>query len=131
MFEARRAGLAPIDETKFARAFRYYRHRFQARPLFGQVSWLAQACLAWWRVKADPLLAELACEIADWILRFQQQKSGAFLNDHQSDTPGYTTALPIWRASPPRPAWRDARGTRFASANTLMRAGADSSSWTA
>jgi hypothetical protein len=90
---AARAGLAPIDETKFARAFRYYRHRFQARPRFGQVSWLAQACLAWWRVKADPRLAALACEIADWILGFQQQKSGAFLNDHQSDTPGYTTAL--------------------------------------
>jgi orotate phosphoribosyltransferase/AMMECR1 domain-containing protein len=90
---AARARLAPIDEAKFARAFRYYRHRFEARPRFGQVSWLAQACLAWWRVKADPRLAELAYEIADWILGFQQQKSGAFLNDHQFDTPGYTTAL--------------------------------------
>ena len=88
-----RAGLTPIDETKFARAFRYYRHRFLARPRFGQVSWLAQACLAWWRIKADPCFAELALAIADWILGFQQQKSGAFLNDHQSDTPGYTTAL--------------------------------------
>jgi orotate phosphoribosyltransferase len=90
---AARAGLAPIDETKFQRAFRYYRHRFQARPRFGQVSWLAQTCLAWWRIKADSCLAELAFEIADWIVGFQQQKSGAFLNDHQSDTPGYTTAL--------------------------------------
>jgi orotate phosphoribosyltransferase/AMMECR1 domain-containing protein len=87
------AGLTPVDETKFARAFRYYRHRFHARPRFGQVSWLAQACLAWWRVKADRCLADLAFDIADWILGFQQQKSGAFLNDHQSDTPGYTTAL--------------------------------------
>ena len=90
---AARAGLAPIDETKFARAYRYYRHRFHARPRFGQVSWLTQACLAWWRVKADPGLADLAFEISDWVLGFQQQKSGAFLNDHQSDTPGYTTAL--------------------------------------
>jgi hypothetical protein len=57
------------------------------------VSWLAQACLAWWRVNADRCLADLAFDIADWILGFQQQKSGAFLNDHQSDTPGYTTAL--------------------------------------
>jgi hypothetical protein len=90
---AMRAGLTPIDEVKFARAFRYYRHRFRARPHFGQVSWLAQACNAWWRIKPDPCLADLAFEVADWILGFQQEKSGAFLNDHQSDTPGYTTAL--------------------------------------
>jgi orotate phosphoribosyltransferase len=88
-----RAGLTPIDEVKFARAFRYYRHRFRARPNLGQVSWLAQACLAWWRVSPDPDFAELAFEIVDWVLQFQQEKSGAFLNDHQSDTPGYTTAL--------------------------------------
>jgi orotate phosphoribosyltransferase/AMMECR1 domain-containing protein len=90
---AARTGLTPVDPVKFARAFRYYRHRFRARPRFGQVSWLAQACLAWWRIKPDPCLADLALEIADWILQFQQDKSGAFLNDHQSDTPGYTTAL--------------------------------------
>ncbi len=88
-----RAGLTPVDEVKFARAFRYYRHRFHARPQFGQVSWLAQACNAWWRIKPDPCFAELAFEVADWIRGFQQEKSGAFLNDHQSDTPGYTTAL--------------------------------------
>ena len=88
-----RVGLTPIDEVKFGRAFRYYRHRFRARPHFGQISWLAQACNAWWRIKPDPCLADLAFEVADWILGFQQEKSGAFLNDHQSDTPGYTTAL--------------------------------------
>src|ERR1700733_3034297 len=88
-----RMGLTPIDEVKFARAFRYYRHRFRARPNLGQVSWLTQACLAWWRVSPNPDFAELAFEIVDWVLQFQQQKSGAFLNDHQSDTPGYTTAL--------------------------------------
>jgi orotate phosphoribosyltransferase/AMMECR1 domain-containing protein len=88
-----RAGLTPVDQVKFVRAVRYYRHRFRAQPRFGQVSWLAQACLAWWRIQPDPRLADLALEIADWILRFQQEKSGAFLNDHQSDTPGYTSAL--------------------------------------
>ena len=88
-----RAGLTPMDEAKLARAFRYYRHRFRNRPHFGQVSWLAQACHAWWRVKPDPCFADLAFEVADWVLQFQQKKSGAFLNDHQSDTPGYTTAL--------------------------------------
>ena len=90
---ALRVGLTSIDEVKCARAFRYYRHRFRARPHFGQVSWLAQACLAWWRVKPDPEFAELAFEIVDWVLHFQQLKTGGCLNDHQSDTPGYTTAL--------------------------------------
>lgn len=88
-----RARLTPIDGVKFKRAFRYYRHRFRARPRFGQVSWLAQASLAWWRVQADPCLAEFGGEIAGWILGFQQHKTGAFINDHQSDTPGYTSAL--------------------------------------
>ncbi|HEY4973691.1 MAG TPA: AMMECR1 domain-containing protein, partial [Steroidobacteraceae bacterium] len=91
--EAVRAGLTINDEAKLARAFRYYRHRFRHLPRFGQVSWLAQACKAWWRVSPDARYTDLAFEIADWIISFQQRKSGAFLNDHQSDTPGYTTAL--------------------------------------
>jgi hypothetical protein len=90
---ATRAGLTRIDEAKLSRAFRYYRHRFRNRSHFGQVSWITQACHAWWRVKPDPDFTELAFDVADWILRFQQEKSGAFLNDHQSDAPGYTTAL--------------------------------------
>ena len=32
-------------------------------------------------------------EIADWLLGYQQDKTGAFINDHQADTPGYTTAV--------------------------------------
>ncbi|MGA2289721.1 AMMECR1 domain-containing protein [Bradyrhizobium sp.] len=88
-----RAGLTAIDEAKLARAFRYYQHRFRNLPRFGQVSWLTQACKAWWQVNPDPCFADLAFEVADWILCFQQNKTGAFLNDHQSDTPGYTTAL--------------------------------------
>jgi len=90
---AARAQLTPVDEAKLSRAFRYYRDRFRNRPHFGQVSWLAQACRAWWQVAGERCFAELAFEVADWILRFQQGKTGAFLNDHQSDTPGYTTAL--------------------------------------
>ena len=90
---AARAGLTAVDEVKLGRAFRYYRHRFRARPHFGQVSWLTQACRAWWLVAHERCYAELAFEIADWIRDFQQQRTGAFLNDHQSDTPGYTTAL--------------------------------------
>src|SRR3569832_1722662 len=32
-------------------------------------------------------------KIADWLLGYQQDKTGGFINDHQSDTPGYTTAV--------------------------------------
>jgi AMMECR1 domain-containing protein len=90
---ATRAGLCAVDAGKLAAALRYNRHRFRARPRFGQVSWLMQACGAWWRATGDRQFAALAFEIGDWILGFQQQRTGAFLNDHQSDTPGYTSAL--------------------------------------
>jgi hypothetical protein len=32
-------------------------------------------------------------EIADWLLGYQQDKTGGFINDHQTGTPGYTTAV--------------------------------------
>ena len=53
---------------------------------------MTQACCRLWRVRPEAEFAALAFEIVDWILGFQQ-KSGAFLNDHQPDTPGYTSAL--------------------------------------
>lgn len=85
--------LTTCDDAKLSRAFRYYRHRFRHKPDFGQVSWITQACCALWRLRPEPEFAELAFEIVEWVLQFQQLKSGAFLNAHQSDTPGYTTAL--------------------------------------
>ena len=124
-----RAGLTPIDEVKFARAFRYYRHRFRARPHFGQVSWLAQACNAWWRIKPDPCFADLAFEVADWIRGFQQEKSGAFLNDHQSDTPGYTTALYLEGLAAAACLARST-GEQQRHRDYMNRAGADFNSWT-
>jgi hypothetical protein len=92
-----REGLTALDEPRLMRAFRYYRRRFRARPHFGQVCWLVQCCAAWWTVRPDPDFAELAFEVTDWVLRFQQGKTGAFINDHQSDTPGYTSALYLRR----------------------------------
>jgi orotate phosphoribosyltransferase len=86
------AGLTSLDEGRIKSAMRFYRHRFRSRPHFGQVSWLTQACHAWWRVTREDSLAELAFEIVDWIRGFQQ-KTGGFINDHQPDTPGFTSAL--------------------------------------
>jgi len=81
------------DAPKLDRAFRYYRHRFRYLRDFGQVSWLMQAFSAWWRVTRNSQFSDLVFEIGDWLLQWQREKSGAFINDHQAETPGYTTAL--------------------------------------
>jgi AMMECR1 domain-containing protein/orotate phosphoribosyltransferase len=90
---ATEAQLTDVDSQKLDRAFRYYRHRFRYLRDFGQVSWLIQAFSAWWHFQRRPEFAELVFEISDWLLQWQQENSGAFINDHQADTPGYTTAL--------------------------------------
>lgn len=90
---AYQAGVAELKEDKLDRAFKYYRHRFRHRRDFGQVSWLMQSFSAWWKATGNPVFADLVFEIGDWIMQYQQEKTGAFINDHQFDTPGYTTAL--------------------------------------
>ena len=82
-----------IDEDRLRRSFKYYRHRFCYKRHFGQVAWLLQAFSKWWQVTRDQVFADLVFEIADWVLEYQQDKTGAFINDHQPDTPGYTTAV--------------------------------------
>jgi hypothetical protein len=82
-----------LDLDTVHRCFKYYRHRFRYRRHFGQVSWLMQAFSHWWQVTGDSSFAEFVFEIGDWVLTYQQEKTGAFINDHQPDTPGYTTAV--------------------------------------
>ncbi|MDP8982184.1 MAG: AMMECR1 domain-containing protein [Acidobacteriota bacterium] len=86
-------GAFPADPRKLGRTFLYYRHRFRNKRDFGQVSWMALAWAAWWRLRGDAEFAGFVFEIADWILEFQQAHTGAFLTDHQPDAPGYTTAV--------------------------------------
>jgi orotate phosphoribosyltransferase/AMMECR1 domain-containing protein len=90
---AHKTGVTSVDEKKIERAFRYYRHRFRYKRDFGQISWMALSAAAWARSTSQREYAVLAFEIADWILEFQHTKTGAFLTDHQPDTPGYTTAV--------------------------------------
>lgn len=85
--------VAPIDEERLRRSFQYYRHRFRYKRHFGQVTWLLQAFSKWWHVTHEREFAEMVFEIGDWLLGYQQNKTGAFINDHQSATPGYTTAV--------------------------------------
>jgi len=90
---AARCGFVQSHEPRIERALRYYRHRFRYKRDFGQVSWLASAAGAWFHLTSQHEWASLAFEIADWILEFQQTKTGAFITDHQPDTPGFTTAV--------------------------------------
>ncbi len=82
-----------IGAEKLHRSFRYYRHRFRYNRHFGQVSWLMQAFSKWWQVTGEPSFADLVFEVADWVLGYQQEKTGAFISDHQPGTAGFTTAL--------------------------------------
>lgn len=84
---------SPIDEERLRRSFQYYRHRFRYNRHFGQVTWLLQAFSKWWQVTGEPQFADMTFEIADWLLGYQQDKTGGFINDHQTGTPGYTTAV--------------------------------------
>ena len=87
------ANVTAIDEERLRRSFQYYRHRFRYKRHFGQVTWLLQAFSKWSQVTGEKQFADLVFEIADWLLGYQQDKTGAFINDHQSNTPGYTTAV--------------------------------------
>jgi AMMECR1 domain-containing protein/orotate phosphoribosyltransferase len=82
-----------IDQARLWPAFRFYRHRFRYKRHFGQVAWLLQAFSRWWHVTHEPVFAGFVFEVADWLLGYQQEKTGAFINDHQPQTPGYTTAV--------------------------------------
>ena len=82
-----------IDLERLNQSFRYYRHRFRYLRHFGQVTWMLQAFSKWWEVTREQAFADFVFEVADWLLGYQQEKSGAFINDHQPETPGYTTAV--------------------------------------
>jgi orotate phosphoribosyltransferase/AMMECR1 domain-containing protein len=85
--------VSEIDRARLWPAFRYYRHRFRYKRHFGQVTWLLQAFSKWWHVTEESVFSEFVFEVADWLLGYQQEKTGAFINDHQPQTPGYTTAV--------------------------------------
>src|SRR5215213_2900121 len=82
---AYQSGITAITESKLDGAFKYYRHRYRYRRNFGQVSWLMQAFGKWWEATGNPLFADFVFEIGDWVLQYQQEMTGAFINDHQSD----------------------------------------------
>lgn len=86
-------GGADFRPEELRRALRYYRMRFRQNHHWGAVAWLTQAFSNWGMLLKDPSLTAFAYEIVDWALQFQSEKTGAFLNDHQADSPGATTAL--------------------------------------
>ena len=86
-------GETSVETEVLHRALRHYRMRFHQNHHWGAVAWLTQAFTAWGRLLRDPSLTEFAFEVADWAGQFQSVKTGGFLNDHQDDSPGVTTAL--------------------------------------
>lgn len=85
--------VSEVDEERLSRSFLYYRHRFRHRRNFGQVSWYTQAFARWWQLTRDARFADFAFEMVDWLLTYQQEGTGAFINGHQPETPGYMTAV--------------------------------------
>lgn len=91
-------GACDVRQPALSGALRYYRMRFRQNHSWGAMAWLTQAYPAWAALQESPVPGEdspaaFAFEIADWALGFQSARNGAFLNDHQQDTPGATTAL--------------------------------------
>ena len=79
-----------VDTAALNSALRFYRMRFRQNHDWGAVAWLTQAFAAWGQAAGDPESTAFAYEIVDWALQFQSLKTGAFLNDHQPDSPGAT-----------------------------------------
>jgi len=52
-----------------------------------------QAFSKWTQITGDSGFADFVFEVADWLLGYQQDKTGGFINDHQPGAPGYTTAV--------------------------------------
>jgi hypothetical protein len=52
-----------------------------------------QAFAKWWQIMNYKEFAIFVFEVADWLLGYQQDKTGGFINDHQPGAPGYTTAV--------------------------------------
>ena len=86
-------GACFMHRPTLERALRYYRMRFRQNHSWGAMAWLTQAYPLWAEILGDQSCSGFAYEIADWALGFQSRRSGAFLNAHQPDTPGATTAL--------------------------------------
>ncbi|MFD2089973.1 AMMECR1 domain-containing protein [Blastococcus deserti] len=82
-----------VPAEAVSRALRHYRMRFRQNTAWGAVAWLTQAYAAWGALRSDDELTGFAFEIADRAVTFQSRKNGGFLNDHQRDAPGATTAL--------------------------------------
>jgi hypothetical protein len=52
-----------------------------------------QTFAKWWQIMNYKAFASFVFEVADWLLGYQQDKTGGFINDHQPGAPGYTTAV--------------------------------------
>ena len=90
---AAQIGACEVHRPDVEHALRHYRMRFRQNHSWGAMAWLTQAYPVWAAVLGDSSPREFAYEVTDWALTFQSVKHGGFLNDHQPDAPGATSAL--------------------------------------
>ncbi|MDB5072276.1 MAG: Orotate phosphoribosyltransferase [Candidatus Eremiobacteraeota bacterium] len=83
-----RRGFKSLDAEQLARAFAFYRKRFDLVAPWGMVWWHTAGWFAW-RHRVDAY--GFACELADFALARQHRASGAFLTDY-TDEPAFHTA---------------------------------------
>jgi orotate phosphoribosyltransferase len=70
----------------------WYQRRFRHAPHWLAAGWLMQGWSALWRITHDPLAAQFVSEVAEWTMRRQFQKSGAFAANLRSRTGCINTA---------------------------------------
>ncbi|MEA2721239.1 MAG: hypothetical protein QOJ39_3103 [Candidatus Eremiobacteraeota bacterium] len=83
-----RRGYASLDANELARAFAFYRKRFELVAPWGMVWWHTVGWRAW-RHRMD--VYDFACELSDFALARQHRATGALLTDY-TDEPAFHTA---------------------------------------
>jgi orotate phosphoribosyltransferase len=83
-----RRGIASLDDGQLARAFAFYRKRFELVAPWGMVWWHTAGWYAW-RHRIDAYA--FTCELTEFALARQHRASGAFLTDY-TDEPAFHTA---------------------------------------
>ena len=70
----------------------WYQRRFRLQHPWGMVWWQIQGWAALHRLTGEQSMASFVYELADWALKHQLDKNGAFLVDYNPDGPGFHTA---------------------------------------
>ncbi|WP_298609367.1 AMMECR1 domain-containing protein [uncultured Thiothrix sp.] len=90
---AAKAGITPIERTKWMKALSYYQHRSQYKRRADLVSWMVQGLGACWQLEPKRELAVNIFALVDWVLEYQSQLDGGFTTRQQQGRADYMTAV--------------------------------------